>query len=274
MIIDFHTHAFPDALAPKATAGLRKAVRSCGLGFEDVMYGDGTADGLIKLMDGAGVDISVLLPVATKPGQAEGINKWAQTLDRNRIIPFAAVYPDENILGTLESLAEQGYKGIKLHGEFQDFDADEPRMIELYRRCGELGLIAVLHAGVDCTFWQNVRVTPERMANVFDKVSGTKFVLAHMGGVMCEDRAAKLLAGAEGLWVDTAYSAGRFSPEKMRALIEAFGTDRVMLASDIPWNDPRDNIKLVRDCGLSEEDTNNILSGNACKLLGIDPGDK
>ena len=171
-------------------------------------------------MDKAGVDISVLLPVATKPTQPKGINSWARSFAEKepRIIPFGAVFPDETAEAQLEELAERGYKGIKLHGDFQGFYADDEKMLPIYRRCAEYGLICVMHAGLDCVSPHDIHVTPERMARVLDKVSGVKFVLAHMGGNCIEDRAAKILAGADDVWVDTAYAAGRISPEKWRSL--------------------------------------------------------
>ncbi len=271
LIIDFHTHIFPDEVAERAVSGLLKGLESCGLGFPVTMYSDGTASGLIRSMDTAGVDISVQLPVATKPSQPDSINEWTEGLREKepRIISFGAVFPDETAAAQLERLAERGFKGIKLHGDFQGFYADDPKMLDIYRRCGEYGLICVHHAGLDCVSPKDIHVTPERMARVLDKVGGVKFVLAHMGGNCMEDEAARLLSGADNVWVDTSYTAGRLSPEKMAELIGRFGADRVLFASDSPWNDPADNIRLIKETPLSEEEREMIFCKNASALLGI-----
>ncbi len=270
MLIDFHTHAFPDGLAERAIRSLQDGVTESGLDFDNTAYYNGTADGLLKQMDECGVDISVLLPVSTKSSQSEGINRWTKEITErtDRIIPFGAIYPDENSLRNLDKLAESGYKGIKLHGDFQNFYADEPRMIPFYRRCGELGLIVVMHSGIDPASPHDIHTTPERIANILDKVSGTSFVIAHMGGVECEDEAVRLLSGADKLWIDTAFTDNRLSPKRMREYISAFGADRVLFASDTPWNDPVGVRDLLEKSYLTDDEKRKIFSENAVALLG------
>ena len=60
-IFDIHAHAFPDFLAPKAIGVLEK---SSGCKAES----DGTASGLLALMDRHGVERAALVSIATRPG--------------------------------------------------------------------------------------------------------------------------------------------------------------------------------------------------------------
>ena len=69
-IIDFHTHIFPDKIASRTIESLAKNSTS-------IPYTDGTDKGLINNMENAGVDISVALPVLTKPTQFESVAKFA-----------------------------------------------------------------------------------------------------------------------------------------------------------------------------------------------------
>lgn len=73
MIIDFHTHIFPDKIAGATIEKLSKA-------SDSKAYTDGTKDGLQKSMEESGVDISVVLPVATKPQQFLSINRYAREI--------------------------------------------------------------------------------------------------------------------------------------------------------------------------------------------------
>ena len=68
MIIDFHTHIFPDSLAGHAVKTL---ARSAGAS----PYLDGTKGDLVNSMREAGIDCSVLLPVVTNPSQQAHINR-------------------------------------------------------------------------------------------------------------------------------------------------------------------------------------------------------
>ena len=67
MIIDFHTHTFPDAIAAAAVDKLQAASHT-------KPFSDGTVSGLRASMATAGIDASVVLPVATSPRQVSHIN--------------------------------------------------------------------------------------------------------------------------------------------------------------------------------------------------------
>ena len=74
-MIDFHTHIFPDSLAPRAIDKLSKSA-------DIISYTDGTFHGLQDSMKQSGITYSVLLPVVTKPSQQEDVNRIAiQTND-------------------------------------------------------------------------------------------------------------------------------------------------------------------------------------------------
>ncbi|MBR5314982.1 MAG: hypothetical protein IKU45_06185, partial [Clostridia bacterium] len=71
MIIDFHTHCFPDALAAKAIPKLSHAAG--GL----LPCTDGTLSGLRASMQDCGVDISVVMNISTNADQMRKVNDFA-----------------------------------------------------------------------------------------------------------------------------------------------------------------------------------------------------
>ena len=91
MIIDFHTHSFPDDIADRAVGRL---AQSGGI----PNYLDGRVDSIKASMKKAGIDYSVLLPIATKPAQHTTINKIAietnKSFKTTGIISFGTIHPD------------------------------------------------------------------------------------------------------------------------------------------------------------------------------------
>lgn len=68
MIIDFHTHIFPDKIAGR-TLGYLSGI------FGASPFAGGTHTGLCDSMKKAGVDVSISLPAVTKVSQVESIAK-------------------------------------------------------------------------------------------------------------------------------------------------------------------------------------------------------
>ena len=128
MIIDFHTHVFPERIASATVAALEKSGNTRA-------FSDGTVDGLLNSMKAAGVDISINLPVLTKPTQFDTVLKFARQINESfsadserRIISFAGMHPDiEDVEEKLLSVKESGILGIKLHPDYQSTFFDDEK---------------------------------------------------------------------------------------------------------------------------------------------------
>ena len=70
MIIDFHTHAFPDFLAPRAIKSLAAVSK-----YPPQL--NGTVAELKVSMKRAGIDYSVVLNIATNAKQTQHVNDFA-----------------------------------------------------------------------------------------------------------------------------------------------------------------------------------------------------
>ena len=157
MIIDFHTHAFPDALAERAMARLR------GESDQVRAWLDGRVSSLLESMDRAGIGRAVVCSIATKPDQFEKILAWSGQIASDRIIPFPSVHPrDPQARERIGRVAEAGFKGIKFHPYYQEFDLDDPVLMPLYDRIEQAGLILLCHTGFDVAFPRIRRADPVR----------------------------------------------------------------------------------------------------------------
>ena len=264
MIIDFHVHAFPDALAAKALPLLSK----CSGGVKPNY--DATISGLESYLAKNNVDYAVVLNIATNPHQEKKVNDFAVSLlEKKNIIPFGSVHPDSpNALSELERLAKAGIRGIKLHPDYQHFFVDDEKMFPIYKKIAELGFITVFHAGVDIGYPKPVHCTPERLLRVLDLFDDAPVVAAHFGGWLLWDSVLEDLCGTK-VYLDTAFSSGKMPPDYAKELIKAHGADKVLLGSDMPWSDTLDEVRFVQSLELSAEDEEKILSNNAKRLLNI-----
>lgn len=280
MIVDMHTHIFPDKMATAVIDKLSRTSRS-------VAFTDGTLSGLIEAMHSGGVDLSVILPVATNPHQVEKVNEVSYKLNESHseegILSFGCMHPYyENYSKELSRLKELGFKGIKVHPVYQDTDLDDLKYLRIFERAAELDLIVITHAGLDIGFPGVVRCSPKMSRHVVDEIGNFKFVLAHMGGWKNWSEVPKYLANTK-VYIDTAFSTGTITPrsdsiwndedlamlneEEFMRLFEAFGADRILFGTDSPWSLQGDSIEYIKHLPISDKDKEKILGENATKIM-------
>ncbi|MDF1542306.1 MAG: amidohydrolase family protein [Anaerosomatales bacterium] len=260
-IVDFHAHAFADSLAPKAIPALEAR------GDLTARY-DGTVADLLEAMNRNGVAVSVIQPVATRPGQVAVINDWAASLASDRIVAFGAMHPDlPDPAAEMTRMRELGLKGFKLHPEHQEFAPDDPRMAAIYSSAVEHDMIVLFHAGAD-VIHETVRGAPEAFARVIDAWPDLTAVLAHLGGFREWEGVAEHLVGRD-VWLDTAYTLGHLPDAEFVRMVRAHGVDRVLFGSDGPWTDSAEEIALLRSSGLTGAELEAVLGLNAERLLGL-----
>ena len=263
MIVDFHTHTFPDKIAEKTIAFLSEKA-----GIKP--YHDGTLGSLCETMKSSGIDYSVVLPIATQAKQEKTINTLSAELNgKNNVFFAGAIHPDcADVDGTLDYIKKSGLFGIKLHPDYQGVHFDDPRYVSIMRKAAQRGLYIVTHAGIDVGYRDHVHCTPDMILNVLNKLSGiidNKLVLAHLGGYELTDEVLEKLIG-KPVYMDTAAVLGLY-PEKCRQIIEAHGTDKILFATDSPWTSQKDNIEIIKSFGFPKEDEDKIFYKNAEKIL-------
>lgn len=269
MIVDFHTHIFPDAVAPGTIAFLAKAANLTPVG-------EGTSIALLRLMEAEGIGISVNLPVATKPSQTDSINRFAAavTAEKRGIISFGAIHPDcEDPEAVLDRIASMGLRGIKLHPDYQGAMIDDLRYLRIISGALRRNLHVAVHAGEDEATPTPVHCPPDaslRMLTALKKeIAGSRgrVILAHLGGNRQWDEVERLLIG-QSVYLDLSFVCGRISCAQMLDIIRAHGSERILFGSDYPWTDPAQDLATLATLPLSEEERRRILVGNAEDLLG------
>ena len=282
MIIDFHTHCFPDDIAAIAIDKLSRMSRSRA-------FTDGTLTGLIASMKKSGIDTSVILPVATHAGQVEKINAIAARLNEayaaQGLMSFGGIHPDyADYKRELARLSANGIKGIKIHPVYQFTDINDLKFLRILHRAAELDLTVVTHAGQDIGFPGEVRCSPPMIRSAVDEIGAFKFVLAHMGGWRDWDLSLKYLADTK-VYIDTAFSFGEITPrpdeqfsQAEKTMLDenafmrffaAFGAERILFGTDSPWSAQNETRAFIENLPIEKSAKEQILGKNAQKLLEV-----
>lgn len=261
-VIDVHTHAFPDFLAARAVAHLQEKGSTSA-------FLDGTVGALRRSMDRAGVEISVVCSIATDPSQFEGILAWSKEVAGERIVPFPSVHPrSPSALEEIRQVSAAGFRGIKLHPEYQDFHIDDPSLSPFYERAAEEGLVILFHAGHDIGFPDSDRSAPHRIGRVGASFPRLRLIASHLGGFRQWDEVGRELVGTE-VYLDTSYIFGHIDHDVLGRIIGGHPPDRILFGSDSPWTDQGESIDRIRDLKLSPELEERILGVNARELLDL-----
>ena len=264
MIIDFHTHVFPDRIAPLTVASI-----AARIGQQYIAVSDGTVAGLLKNMDRWGIDLSVIQPVITKQSHFRSTNEWVAAIRSDRIECFGGIYAhSDDYKSDIDFVLSLGLAGLKFHPEYQDFYVDEARMLRIYDYALGKGLILFFHAGYDPGFPPPIKSTPAQFAKIAAAMQGGTIVAAHLGGCGQWDEVEKDLAGSD-IYLDTAVGFEYFTEELFLRVLEKHGADKILFSSDSPWSDGGSEIAHIRSLPIPESAKDAILSGNAKRLLGL-----
>lgn len=262
MIIDFHTHDFPDGIAAKSIALLQQRSGT-------MPYTDGTYQGLVRSMEEGGIDISILLPVVTKPSQFTTVNRVAAQLNEKQgaIRSLGGIHPDnEDYREKLKEIKSMGLPGIKLHPAYQGTYMDDIRYKRIVSYALEQDLIVVFHAGVDIGLPEPVYTDPERTLNLLRDTGDGNIILAHMGGWKYWDQVEELLLDRD-VYFDTAFVQDFMSKEQFMRIVRGHGADKILFGTDSPWSGQKESVEWLKSLPFSTEEQEQIFSGNAKKLL-------
>ncbi len=263
MLIDFHTHAFPEKIAAKAIGSL-EASSSTKAAIE------GTYPALLESMERNGVDFSVVLPIVTRPAQTKSILHFAGELQKiPGLIPFGSVHPlSEDVKGDIRAIKRLGLRGVKFHPDFQDVFLDDIETIRAMSLAAEEDLPIVIHAGEDISYPHVHHSTPKRLLNVLKELKGATIVCAHTGGWRYWDDVEALLMDQD-LYIDTSYTYGWCQKEQMARIIRSWDPDKVLFGTDSPWVNQGEAVRQLRELDLPAALYDKIFYKNALRLLGM-----
>lgn len=251
-IIDAHAHIFPEKIAENATVNIGKFydlhMDSCGMSE--------------KLIDGGntiGVSNYLVCSTATVPHQVKSINNFiAKECEKNPcFFGFGTTHPASDIEADVEQIKALGLHGVKLHPDFQEFDADSPEAFRIYEII-EDSLPLLIHCGDPRYDWS----APAKIRRICENFPKLKLQAAHMGGYQRWEEAEDMLTGFDNVYIDISSSLAFMSAEKAAERIKKFGIEKSFFGCDFPMWNHKEEFERFISCGFSEEENRLILSEN------------
>lgn len=261
-IINAHAHIYPQKIAQKAT-------ETIGAFYNIKMeMPAGTAERLIEDGKKAGVTKYVVHSVATTAHQVRSINDFIkkEVDEHPEFIGFMTLHPDlteSEIDDELNFAITNGFKGVKLHPDFQKFYVDDDNARKIYSRVGDK-LPILLHMGDDRFEYSK----PSRLVKIAKEFTNVTFIAAHFGGYRCWDDAEKY-KGLTNVYYDTCSSLPFITPKRAKEIISCLGADKFFFATDFPMWDTVTELERFNKIDLTETERRMILSENIKNLLKI-----
>ncbi len=252
--------------------------------FQAHIRPNATVDELLKYIDEAGIEHAVAF--APFPGpQSEGLadrNEWLaeQLVNRPELTGFGTVdFNAKDISADVAHIAELGFKGIKIHPQYQWVAIDGEKMIEACSKAAELGLFVTFHSGVHFSPLKETAVW------LFDSLSYAcptlRYSMEHVGGY-CHFREAlgvilnaarrrepqRVFAGLTSVFTPGGWY---LSDSDICDLVNIAGEDIPMFGLDFPYNNPeyaKNAIKRILSLDISDNAKELILGGNLRRELG------
>lgn len=278
MIIDAHTHLFPEDVRKHRLAFCRRDE-----GFR-VIYGSEKArlsspEEILESMDRDGVDRSVVcgFPWRDPDLCREGNDYLLDSLHRHgdRMIPFACLplTSFRRAEKELERCLSQGARGV---GELAFYSGDfSPGIV---RRLASL-LSRLSHESIPVLLHTNEPVghdypgkTLRSLQPIYDflrLVPDVRVILAHWGGgFFFYELMPEVAQAAREVFYDTAASPFLYRPEIYLSALKIIGPDRILFGSDFPLLRPVRYFREMEEVGVPARVRRKIQGLNARSLLG------
>lgn len=279
MIIDFHTHIFPEKISEK-----REKYFTSEPAFK-LLYSSpksklAGAERLIEVMDENGVDKSVIFGFPWKNEDLfsmhndyiiESVQKYS-----DRLTGFACFDPFSPATGKeTERCLGAGLSGV---GElaFYTSGIDEEslkRLSPVMEICRKKDVPSLIHTNEPVGHYYPGK-TPNTLLEIYNlikKFPDNKMVLAHWGGGIFFFNLLKkeVKESMKNVYFDTAASPFLYDPQIYRQAVEIIGADKILFGSDFPLLNPSRYFAEIEKSGLEKEDIVKICGINAEKLFQI-----
>ena len=266
MRVDVHTHVWPETIAKTVER------HATGVLHLDMPF-DNTVPGLKAHMTDSGCDKSVVMGIAERPDQVEGVNDWLIGIQDQSLVSFGAIHPRlEDKPAEVRRIRSLGLKGVKLHPILNRFHPDDPAMFPLYEEIGDSMVVAI-----HCGSMPHLRdkhpdfAAPHRIGNLARQFPNLKIIALHLGGFYMLDEAEEQLVGLPNLLIDTAWppTVKELAPDTLMKIVNNHGADKICFGTDFPFASQTSDTEHLSSLPLTSTQLDMVLGNNAAEFIGL-----
>jgi predicted TIM-barrel fold metal-dependent hydrolase len=279
MIIDFHTHIFPEDIREDREKYFphEPAFKLLYSSPKSKLAG---AKEIVDSMDIEGVDKSVVFGF---PWRSSDLSKRhndyiLEAVDRfpERLAGFCCIDPfNKDAVPEVVRCLEAGLSGIGEIALYQSGidGASQEKLKPLMEICEDKNLPVLIHTNEPVGHYYPGKTpnTLEQIYRLVRKFSNNKIVLAHWGGGMFFFNLLKkeVKEYLKNVYFDTAASPFLYYPQIYQIAIQIIGKNKILFGSDFPLLKPAKYFKEFEKAGLSKDEIKSICGNNAARLLNL-----
>lgn len=237
------------------------------------------------------INDDVAAVVAAHPGRFLALAK----------LPWQA--PEAAVAELRRCVEELGMRGVKVDSHVGGRYLDDREFWPVFAEAVRLGVPVYLHPreprpdmiapylaypGLPLALWgfpSDVSLHTIRLicSGLFDEYPDLTLVLGHLGEgipIFLDRMDRKGLMPSTDVYLRRRFSdyvrenivvstSGMFTPRELRYVVDALGADRVMFATDYPFESMTEAVDFLRDAPLTAAEREAIASGNAQRVFGI-----
>ncbi len=277
MIIDGHTHIFPEAMRKNRDPLCQKDGGFSSI-YKDLNSKMVGVEELITSMDDAGVDRSVICGFPwNDPDLCSLHNQYlmeSRARYPDRLIVFISLTFSDPDWAEKEFVKriKEGAQGVGeiafYHREMTSQDIES--MGTIMREMEKQKIPLLLHANETIGHtYPGKGITPlERFYDLIRTFPGLRVILAHWGGgLLFYELMPEVSKSMRHVYYDTAASPYLYSKKIYAIAREIVGEEKILFGSDYPLIRPQRYFDELRTSGLSEEEQKKILGLNLSKLI-------
>jgi len=235
--------------------------------YQGIYFPDrGEAESMVKMMDRAGVRLSICASHASLVDPARGQAVMAEAIGRypDRFRGYWSINPNYPKLvdEAVERFADSpGMVGFKFLSDYHRYPITGPRYTPVLEYANEHGVPVLMH-----TWGGSVYDGPKLWSELAERYPNVPFLMGH-SGYGDWDTAIDIAKAYDNVYLElcAAYHANGV----IERMVREVGSHKVLYGEDLPWFDPQYAIGCVLCAHITDEERHDILHRNAERLFGL-----